>query len=339
MISVILCVYNGEDFLQRAVDSFLKQTYNDTELILVDDGSYDATADICNACEKRYKNIKVVHTDNYGLGSARKTGLSLARGEWIAFLDVDDWFDEDWLEKLYKCAISCEDVDIVIGNAHMCYLHEDNKFQKEKRKSMSHEFVFSTEEECAFLVGNAIAARVNDESNIGVIGMRSIGTVWDKLYRRQFLTDNAIDFCEVRLSEDLRFVSECFSKSRKVMYSNIMGYNYFINENGLSKGHKLQYIWDNQATVKYYLNHLNYNNECIRQAIAISQLRFLIMDVKQCRTCEGLEDALMELLQNDIFRRAICPLKINHNNLAQSEREVYDMIRNDDVKTIIKYIK
>lgn len=110
-ISVIIPVYNVEKFLRRCLKSVINQTMSDLEIILVDDGSNDNSGEICDEYAKNDDRIIVIHKENGGLRSARNKGLDIATGEWITFVDSDDYIDTDMYEMLYSNAIEKE-VDI-----------------------------------------------------------------------------------------------------------------------------------------------------------------------------------------------------------------------------------
>lgn len=111
MISVIIPVYNVEEYLERCVNSVLKQTYNDLEIILVDDGSTDNSGKICDELKNKDDRIIVIHKENQGLSASRNIGIEKATGEYITFVDSDDYILEDMYETLYKNLIR-NDADI-----------------------------------------------------------------------------------------------------------------------------------------------------------------------------------------------------------------------------------
>lgn len=102
LISVIVPVYNVEDYLCKCVDSILAQSYKRIEIILVDDGSTDGSPVIADNYAKKYKNIKVIHKKNGGLSSARNAGMKIASGEWLSFIDSDDYVEPDFISELFK---------------------------------------------------------------------------------------------------------------------------------------------------------------------------------------------------------------------------------------------
>ena len=115
LISVIIPVYNVEQYLKQCVDSILSQTYKNIEIILVDDGSSDSSGIICDEYAHKHGNIKVIHKKNAGLSEARNSGLVVANGSYIAFIDSDDWISNDNFEKMIT-EIKKQDSDFVFSD-------------------------------------------------------------------------------------------------------------------------------------------------------------------------------------------------------------------------------
>lgn len=131
LISIIVPVYNVERYLQRCVDSILRQTYKEIEVILVDDGSIDRSSAICDEYAASDPRIKVVHQQNGGASCARNTGIDLASGNYIGFVDSDDWIAPETYETLYKNIIHFDadvsDIDSIITSAEFVYKNEEEK--------------------------------------------------------------------------------------------------------------------------------------------------------------------------------------------------------------------
>lgn len=104
LISIIVPVYNVEKYLKECIDSVISQTYKNLEIILVDDGSTDKSGEICDEYSKKDSRIKVIHKENGGLSDARNVALDIAKGEYIGFVDSDDYVEKDMFETLYKLA-------------------------------------------------------------------------------------------------------------------------------------------------------------------------------------------------------------------------------------------
>ncbi len=105
MVSVIIPVYNSAKYLSRCLDSVLNQTYKDIEVVMIDDGSADESGRICDEYAKRDVRVKVYHQENQGASIARKNGIGRSRGEWLTFVDSDDWVEGDYIERLYAALI------------------------------------------------------------------------------------------------------------------------------------------------------------------------------------------------------------------------------------------
>ena len=115
MISVIVPVYNVEPYLRKCLDSILAQTYRNLEILVIDDGSTDGSGRICDEYAGRDERIKVFHTENHGLSCARNLGLDNANGEWIGFVDSDDWIEPDMYEVLLPWAGKTATADVECG--------------------------------------------------------------------------------------------------------------------------------------------------------------------------------------------------------------------------------
>lgn len=120
LVSIVIPVYNAENYLRECLDSVLVQTYREMEIILVDDGSVDASPDICDEYVKKDNRVYVIHKNNEGAPKARKVGCELSKGEYLTFIDADDWLEQDMIEKLYR-AVTQQDVQVA-----MCGRFEEN---------------------------------------------------------------------------------------------------------------------------------------------------------------------------------------------------------------------
>ena len=119
-ISVIVPVYNTEKYLNRCIDSILAQTFTDFELLLIDDGSTDCSGKICDEYAAKDSRVRVFHKENGGVSSARNMGLDNAQGEWITFVDSDDWVHEDFLKKRLALALN-DNADIAYCDVEYVY--------------------------------------------------------------------------------------------------------------------------------------------------------------------------------------------------------------------------
>lgn len=126
-ISVIIPVYNDEKYLKQCVESVLTQSYRNLEVILVDDGSTDATPAICEEFRRQDNRIRIIYKQNEGVGASRNTGLAMATGDYVLFIDHDDWLLEDHIQKLYDL-LKKNQADIAIGNFNRFFRREKSIF-------------------------------------------------------------------------------------------------------------------------------------------------------------------------------------------------------------------
>lgn len=136
LLSVIVPVYNVENFLPKCLNSLIDQTYKNLEIILIDDGSTDNSGKICDEYAERDDRIKVIHQKNQGVSVARNTGLNLAKGKYITFVDSDDWCEKDYFREVFEEAKKFENAEIIItnfikdfGNNNLKLMHPNGKIK------------------------------------------------------------------------------------------------------------------------------------------------------------------------------------------------------------------
>lgn len=219
-ISVIVPVYNAEKYLSRCVDSILKQTFSDFEIILVDDGSPDNSGKICDEYALKDKRVKVTHQENQGVSAARQKGLDIATGEYVIHADPDDWVERDWLESLYDKALTSK-ADMSICDFRRYYRTCTIDYRQEPTS----------------LDNNSII--------IDLMTGRLWGSMWNKLVKRDSIIRYGVCFHKkMSLWEDLYFCCELLSHDIKVTYVNKTLYNYdsIINENSIVQYKKMSHL-------------------------------------------------------------------------------------------------
>lgn len=194
-VSIIMPVYNSQNYLRRAVDSIMEQAFEDFELIMINDGSSDKSGDICDAYKERYSNIRVVHKENGGICSARNAGLKIARGEYVGFCDNDDKFLPCLLKDNYVLA-KCNNVDLM-------------RYSKIKRVEREDGRIWETQSLLQDMFIN------KDEFYKHYQNIRREDTVWTALYRREVIEkynirfDERIKYGTEDLNFNLRFLMHC----------------------------------------------------------------------------------------------------------------------------------
>ena len=210
LVSVITAVYNIEEFLPRCVDSILTQTYRNLELILVDDGSTDSCPAICDAYASRDKRVRVVHKTNGGLSDARNAGLAVAGGDYIGFVDGDDWIEQDMYCAMYE---ACEKENAQVA---VCRYRQITK---------SGMIDAST--------GNSVLLTRDQALEIYVCGddrYLIYNSVWSKLFARELISD--MRFPVGKNSEDIMFTTRAFCRMERCVYLDTAYYNYVLDREG-----------------------------------------------------------------------------------------------------------
>lgn len=238
-ISVIIPVYNVEKYLERCIESVINQTYNNIEIILIDDGSADKSGKICDYFSKIDSRIKVIHKKNGGLSDARNVGLQTASGDYIAFVDGDDWIEKDMYECLYN--LICEyqaDISMCAANSvdFDGKIVDSGKFP-DKGKNYENITVYMGDE-----IIKAHLSKTND-INAGV---------WNKLYRRNII--NGIEFPKSKLYEDVFVMYKYLNRASKVVKTRSHKYNYFQREDSICRKKFSQKNFDSvEANKERYL--------------------------------------------------------------------------------------
>lgn len=209
MISVIIPVYNASHTLRQCVDSLLMQTYQDYELILVDDGSSDDSLSICKAYSSSCKNVHVIHQNNAGVSSARNLGLKRAAGELVTFVDSDDWVDRDYLESMVS-PLSVHDSDLVISGFILDRVDSSDNY------SFSDTFIHIDKEDASIFHS--------------IFQSRLLYGPCCKLYKTDIIRRNRL-FFPINLSygEDRIFNYEYLSCIDTILVCSYTGYHYILN--------------------------------------------------------------------------------------------------------------
>ena len=237
LISVIIPVYNVEDYLHYAIESLEKQTYGNFEIILVNDGSTDNSGKLCDEYSEKYSNIRVFHKENGGLSDARNFGVQKAKGEFITFLDPDDYLEVYSLELLagIQEMHGCDIVSTRVKVTELYNVYSNHSLTEEDFKNviLMNRDVFLEE---------AFYDKVATVSACG------------KLYRRSILE---IPFPKGRIYEDLYIISEHVEKANKIVHIPIQIYNYYKRQGS---------IVNSKFTSKQYdfFNAINHNRDIIK---------------------------------------------------------------------------
>ena len=213
--SVIIPVYNVEKYIKRCVKSILSQRYNDLEIILIDNGSTDRSGSICDIYANEYANISVYHIENHGVGSARNFGLSKARGEFIYFVDSDDYLVGNLFAEFEDKFVP--DLDLLVFSYYNSF--EEDLTEKQR-----------TEKSLPFKGNYDKDGFIKIFKELFLSDM--LYTVWNKIYRREFLLENNFSFEQYELGEDVRFNLDVYREVNKIYLSQDSYYVYVTGRKG-----------------------------------------------------------------------------------------------------------
>ena len=214
-ISVIVPVYKVEPYLHRCVDSIINQTYQNLEIILVEDGSPDNCPQICDEYAQQDSRIKVIHQENNGLSAARNAGLDIATGNYIAFVDSDDYIDPDMYETMLNI-MSEHNADIV--ECGYRWVKPDITYDRENTKKID-----------IYTPLKALDALYFGDQMFGGISI----VVWNKLYKADLLKN--LRMVEGYIHEDVEFTPKVLYSAEKIVKYNYNFYNFYFSANSISR--------------------------------------------------------------------------------------------------------
>lgn len=215
MVSIIVPVYKVEEYLPRCIDSLINQTYKDIEIILVDDGSPDNCPKICDEYAQKDNRIKVIHKQNEGVSKARNCAIQEAKGEYLLFVDSDDWVDENYVKNLY-CALVSTGSDM-----SACLFCKTDGL---KNRACFDETVEIVEDKKLYYA-------LTEENYAGY--------AWNKMYKTSIIKENKIEFdLDIALGEDSVFTAKYLSLITKVAFIRQDLYYYFFRRGSVTNSAK-----------------------------------------------------------------------------------------------------
>lgn len=209
LFSIIVPIYKVEKYIHRCIDSLINQTFFDIEIILIDDGSPDNCPRICDEYSERYENIRVIHKENGGLSDARNCGIRAASGEYIIFVDSDDYISLDACEKFSR--YTADKYDVIVADSIVKGAEMDLSHIKSDKSMNGHEYLLNS-------------LRMNKAPMVA----------WLNIYRRDFLINNNLFFKYGILHEDEHFTPRVFLKAGSVFVTDVVFYHYIIREDSIT---------------------------------------------------------------------------------------------------------
>lgn len=315
-ISVIVPVYNGENDIEKCISKLLEQTFQDVEIIVVNDGSTDRTEQICKQIMTQDTRVKLYTQENAGPSAARNKGIELATGEWVVFVDSDDWLESNCLEYVYNVALE-ENVDIVLWNL------------QNEQKDMSVPYVPFKGERRIFLEDEIYQIKnilFTDKTETKASPL-SIKGPYCKLIKRAVIEDSRFPL-ELNLGEDVCFAHQLFDNVQKVMYVNKIFYHRILNGDSLSQKKDIKRGEKRSKYVNWVLNYRSDYDAKILNEFAFLKYRELVLyylGSKLDLTYKGREEAIERFLRDINWEIDFSKLT-GHRYLFLLEHKLYFVI-------------
>jgi len=312
-VSVVIPVYNAKDYLYDCIKSLLDQTLSDCEFIFVNDGSIDNSQQIIEEYQKKDQRIIIFNQENKGIGEARNAGINIANGEYVGFLDNDDFLKNDFLESLYIKAIK-DDLDILVSKT---ILGRDDKFII-KDNGFDKDLIFDK----TFINENIIP---------NLLRVEDLFAVWNKIYKRSFINANQIRFPENRvIEEDNMFNIQAFNKAEKVLFTDYAGYYYREVANSKSRL-TIENDYFSKALDKYNFDFkkqfdLSISSIEIEKLKAVRFIQRIFYLVYKCSVSRIPFKIKWNYIKNMIFHEKVYELAQKYHKEVIEDKGIYEKI-------------
>ena len=315
-VSIIVPVYNVEKYLSRCLDSLLMQTLTDIEVIAINDGSTDSSLNILINYKEMDNRLKIIDQSNGGVSSARNTGIEAANGDYIGFVDPDDWIDNKMYENLYQTA-QTEQADIV-----MCsYIREFGTHSKAKDFHLPEKVCYYNEEVQENIMRRLVGPLNEEVGNPELLD--AWGTVWSKVYRTELIKENKLlftDLTKIGTNEDTLFNIQAFYYANSFVFLNQPFYHYWrSNDTSVTSGYKpnLMNQWFNLYNIiEGFLNEKGVSEDfytALNNRICLNVLGFglnTISENNQSSMTHKIQ-RIKQTLNNDRIKRSFKQLDLS----------------------------
>lgn len=301
LISIIVPIYNVELYLDECIESIINQTYSNLEIILIDDGSVDNSGKICDKYAKKDKRIRVIHKKNSGVSDSRNYGIKISNGQYIAFIDSDDYVENNYIEVLYTSILDYN-ADISIVGYNKVYNSKFEKIELSDKKTL-----LSSEE---FLI-----KLLNVQTSYGFCHM--------KLYKKSILS-NVLFLTNLKVGEDALFNMEICKNIKSVVINEDVLYNYRFHSNSVVRKYDPQYVDKYQTAMEKtseYINKNYKNNAEIKKNLSnYIAYHLLLICVNYCFNPNNTNKykSLKSVCKINLFKEAI--KNSNYDDLSLSRK-------------------
>lgn len=315
-VSFIIPVYNCEKWLLNCVKNIQKIDISKYEILLIDDGSTDDSGEICNFLAKRYDKIKCFHQNNKGVSSARNTGINLAKGEYIVFIDSDDIIESKRLEILLNVLNKYKTIDMVIFSMSFDYYYHEKIYRRDELKTP------------------LLGMKTSDMWRHYIVDLydaNSLSPIWNKIIKRNILVENNLRFREdMFLYEDLEFSLRCTACCNEIYFSQDIIYHYRQSEDEGNAGRRLlriknisDLVYQIESSLNILLlkkkikNYTTVSNDILQKLyIVLAKEKISVSNRKEIREiCTNykswIKDHETKFSGNDSYRKMLLKQKVN----------------------------
>ena len=293
LISVIINVYNGEKFIKKCLDSVINQTYNNLEILIINDGSTDNTLELCEEYKERDKRIKIITQNNKGLAESRNVGIENSNGEYLYFVDVDDFISEDVIEYLYNL---CKKYEVSMATCMSMDIYDYNYEIK------------NIEEKIRIISGKDMLKKILLSEDRAV-------TIWNKLFKKELFNNNRF---ENKTINDMTITHKIAILADKIAYSNQIKYYYLRHRESVTANESKnvrRYIDKYEVAIDRYNYIKNIYPNFIENEIGLIR----VITVLYLTKSKEVEQFLKEKNVINLFRK-LFSFKILFSNIKLKEK-------------------
>lgn len=303
-VSIIVPVYNVGPYLGRCIDSLMNQTYRNLDIILVDDGSTDGSGKLCEEFAEKDARIRVFHQKNSGVSTARNLGLEKAVGDFIGFVDSDDWVDEDMYSSLVNLA-ETNGADIAICGYYVNNDADPSVNLQAPPQTLSQETAI---ERCL-------------DTNYYSMG----ASIWNKLFKKNIIQDHLLRFNgNLVIGEDMLFLCSAIMQSRTIMYAPAPKYHYAVHDAGAINmtfhAKKASVIDAHKKVEELVKDQYPRLGDLIRKRSALTSYHLL----RQALGSSFTDKPVIQRLQEDVKREF--KYILSHSGLSKKEKVIFPLV-------------
>lgn len=327
-ISVIVPVYNSMTTLERCLKSIINQKYKDIEIILINDGSEDNSLQIIKEYAKKDNRIVIINQNNKGVSTARNVGIEKSTGEYIVFIDSDDYLEEDSIEGIVNI-LNNSNADLYI----MPYYKEENGKTEIVDYSFLKNKVYDTKEKICKIIPNFIG-NVDEEGNrIPNI----MGSIWSKVFKADIIKKYHIVMNEeIEITEDLNFLIEYMVHSNKIKIADYYFYHYVIENNqSITSKYKANLYNELELSLNNISKILNENNIFLNNVIKYKKFYNIYASlVNECKSNTSIKNKQKNILK---FAESLKDNKMNIQGLSKKEKIIKFFLERNWIIPLILY--